>query len=47
MPYKDVLEYVDTFEPDTHCFDEDTGKDCWSYSRDLVAEIVLKALQEK
>ena len=22
-------------EPDTHCWDEDTQKDCWSYSEEL------------
>ena len=26
--------------PDTHCFDEDTGKDVWSYSAELMREIL-------
>lgn len=26
--------------PDTHCFDDDTGKDVWSYSKELVLEIL-------
>ena len=28
---------------DTHCFDEDTGKDCWSFSRDLLLQEIAKA----
>jgi len=27
-------------EPDTHCFDEDEQKDVWSYSKELVQQIV-------
>lgn len=30
--------------PDTHCWDDDTGKDVWSYSADLVRSIVSAAL---
>lgn len=26
--------------PDTHCYDSDTGKDVWSYSRELVESIL-------
>ena len=25
-------------EPDTHCLDEDTGLDCWSYSAELMQQ---------
>jgi hypothetical protein len=25
--------------PDTHCWDDDTGRDCWSYSPELVAQL--------
>lgn len=32
-------------EPDTHCEDLDTGKDVWSYSRELVEQIVRNALE--
>ena len=27
-------------EPDTHCFDNDEREDVWSYSRELVQQIV-------
>jgi hypothetical protein len=30
-------------EPDTHCFDEDTKTDCWSFSRDLLLQEIAKA----
>lgn len=34
--------------PDTHCFDDDTKTDCWSYSKELVLEIVrLAAAHER
>lgn len=26
--------------PDTHCWDDDCGKDCWSYSPQMVAELL-------
>lgn len=29
-------------EPDTHCFDDDTQKDVWSYSKDQLAAAVLR-----
>ncbi len=29
--------------PDTHCFDDDTGFDCWSYSGDQVIAYALLA----
>lgn len=29
--------------PDTHCFDEDTNMDVWSYSAPLVEQIVKQA----
>ena len=29
-------------EPDTHCFDDDTGKDVWSYSKEQMAAAVLR-----
>lgn len=29
--------------PDTHCFDEDTNMDVWSYSAPLVDQIVKQA----
>jgi hypothetical protein len=28
---------------DTHCFDEDTKTDCWSFSRDLLVQEIAKA----
>ena len=28
-------------EPDTHCFDDGTGKDCWGYSPEQVSSILL------
>lgn len=27
-------------EPDTHCWDDDTSKDVWSYSAELMREII-------
>lgn len=27
-------------QPDTHCWDDDTSSDCWSYSPQLVAELL-------
>lgn len=27
-------------DPDTHCFDEDTGLDVWSYSKELVHDML-------
>jgi hypothetical protein len=36
--------------PDTHCFDEDTGKDCWSHSLEQMQaygqQCYEKALQD-
>ena len=32
-------------EPDTHCFDDDTGKDVWSYTADQMRAYALAALQ--
>jgi hypothetical protein len=31
-------------EPDTHCFDEDTGRDCWSYSADQLRAYAAAAV---
>ena len=31
-------------EPDTHCFDEDTRKDVWSYSVELVQAYAAAAV---
>ena len=28
--------------PDTHCFDEDTQQDVWSYSRELVEQMLAE-----
>ena len=28
---------------DTHCFDEGTGKDCGSFSREIMAQEIAKA----
>ena len=28
--------------PDTHCFDEDEQKDVWSYSRELVEQMLAE-----
>jgi len=36
-----VIERINLPKPDTHCFDDDTKSDVWSYSRELVREIVL------
>lgn len=33
-------------EPDTHCFDEDTQKDVWSYSKEAVAAAVAQAYKQ-
>ena len=30
-------------EPDTHCFDEDTQTDCWSFSREVMVQEIAKA----
>lgn len=30
-------------EPDTHCFDEDTQSDVWSYSKELVEQMLAQA----
>jgi hypothetical protein len=30
-------------EPDTHCYDEDTKTDCWSFSREIMAQEIAKA----
>jgi hypothetical protein len=32
--------------PDTHCWDDDSGKDCWSYSPRLVAELLAAERNE-
>ena len=29
-------------EPDTHCWDEDTGQDVWSYSKPLVEQMLAE-----
>lgn len=34
-------------EPDTHCFDDDTGKDVWSYSADQMHAYALTALAQQ
>lgn len=39
-PAPQELPPVTPPKPDTHCFDDDTGKDVWSYS----AELVLAAI---
>jgi len=31
-------------KPDTHCFDEDTGLDCWSYSAEQMKAYALAAI---
>jgi len=36
-----TIERIKLPEPDTHCFDDDTNSDVWSYSPELVREIVL------
>lgn len=30
-------------EADTHCFDEDTKTDCWSFSREVMVQEITKA----
>ena len=30
-------------EPDTHCYDEDTNTDCWSFSREILLQEIAKA----
>ena len=30
-------------EPDTHCYDDDTQKDVWSYSKELVEHMLAQA----
>ena len=35
-----TIERIKLPEPDTHCFDDDTNSDVWSYSPELVREIV-------
>lgn len=30
-------------EPDTHCWDDDTQKDVWSYSKELVEQMLAQA----
>lgn len=32
-------------EPDTHCFDDDTGEDVWSYSADQMRAYALQAVE--
>ena len=32
-------------EPDTHCWDDDTQSDCWSYSPELVRRLIVEAEQ--
>ena len=34
-------------EPDTHCFDDDTGKDVWSYTADQMHAYALAALAKQ
>lgn len=34
-------------EPDTHCFDDDTGKDVWSYTADQMHAYALAALAQQ
>jgi len=36
-----AIERINLPEPDTHCFDDDTKSDVWSYSRELVISTVL------
>ena len=36
-----AIERINLPEPDTHCFDDDTKSDVWSYSRELVIRTVL------
>ena len=33
-------------KPDTHCFDEDTGKDVWSHSPEQMQAYALAAIEE-
>lgn len=33
--------------PDTHCFDDDTQSDCWSYSPELVRKMLDQARREE
>jgi hypothetical protein len=33
-------------EPDTHCFDDDTGLDVWSYSKEQMLQFRRDALEE-
>ena len=30
-------------DPDTHCFDDDTQQDVWSYSKELVEQMLAQA----
>ena len=34
-------------EPDTHCFDDDTGKDVWSYTADQMHAYALAAMAQQ
>jgi len=34
-------------EPDTHCHDEDTGLDVWSYSKDLMHDCAARVTAAK
>lgn len=36
-----AIERINLPKPDTHCFDDDTKSDVWSYSRELVIRTVL------
>ena len=36
-----AIERINLPKPDTHCFDDDTKSDVWSYSRELVISTVL------
>lgn len=33
--------------PDTHCFDDDTQSDCWSYSPELVRKMLEQERREE
>ena len=36
-----AIERINLPKPDTHCFDDDSKSDVWSYSRELVIRTVL------
>lgn len=38
-PFAQLVERIGS-PPDTHCWDEDSAADCWSYSPQMVAELL-------